>query len=497
VRSQPATNAIPLMNFNELRSMVHNENEQARMGYVLRTNYGYDDRYLLEFAGRADASWRFPPESRWGFFPSASAGWRISNEGFFQNSRLSNLFSELKLRGSIGALGDENVGIGAFDYLEGYTFRQGSSVFDGVVYTGSEPRGLPVRNITWIKSTMTNLGLDFGLMGNSLNGTLEGFYRKRTGLPAQRYDVLIPQEVAIDLPNENLNADAHMGVEGSLNFSSSIGRDFRYSVGTNATFSRQRDLYTYKPRFANSWHEYRSSIADRWAFINWGYQVVGQFRSEEQIANHTVDNDGRNNTTMLPGDLIYKDVNGDGIINGLDERPIGFRQGALPYLSFGLSGSASFRNFDFSMAWSGAGFQSYERTSEMKVPFWNNANSPAFVFEDRWRREDPFDLNSPWIPGKYPLARRNVTDHSNLRKSDFWVTNVNYFRLETVELGYTLPQSILERVRLRNGRVFVNGYNVFSIDNTGEFGIDPELASGNGLQYPQMRAINVGASLGL
>jgi hypothetical protein len=187
----------------------------------------------------------------------------------------------------------------------------------------------------------------------------------------------------------------------------------------------------------------------------------------------------------------------DEIINHLDERPIGFRQGALPYLSFGLSGSARYRNFDFSVTWSGAGFQSFERTSEMRVPFWNNANSPAYVFEDRWRREDPFDLDSSWIPGKYPLSRRNVTDHSNLRKSDFWVTNVNYLRLESIELGYTLPQTALDLVRLRSGRVFLNGYNVFSFDNTGEFGIDPELASGNGLQYPQMRTINVGVALGL
>lgn len=501
VRSQPATNVIRLMNFNELRSMVHNEAQEARMGYVFRTNYNYDDRYLAEVSGRYDASWRFPPDRRWGLFPSASVGWRISNEGFFQNSGLSNVFSDLKLRGSYGTLGDDAqslLGIGPFDYLEGYTFRQGSSVFDNVVYTGARPRGLPVRNISWIRSTMSNVGLDFALFDNALAGTVEGFYRKRTGLPAARYDVLIPLEAAIALPNENLNADAHMGLEGALTFSSTIGSDFNYSLGTNATFSRRRDLYSYKPRFANSWDEYRNSREDRWSFINWGYQVVGQFQSQDQIANHPIDNDGRNNTTMLPGDFIYKDVNGDGIINGLDERPIGYLGGDnLPYLSFGFNGSAGWRNLDFSMNWAGAGFQSFERNFELKIPFQNNANSPAYMFEDRWRRENPFDLNSAWIPGKYPLARRGVLDHSNLRKSDFWVTNVRYFRLESVELGYTLPQALLERVRLRNGRVYLNGYNVFSTDNTRALGIDPELASSNGLQYPQMRTINVGASLGL
>lgn len=500
-RSQPATNDIRLMNFNELRSMVHSEAEEARMGYVFRSNYNYDDRYLLEFAGRYDASWRFAPGKRWGLFPSASAGWRVSNEEFYQNSGLSSVLSDLKVRASYGSLGDDDpaiLGIGPFDYLEGYAYRQGSSVFDGAVVTGARPRGIPVDNISWIRSTMGNVGLDFGMLDNALTGTVDGFYRRRTGLPAARYDVLVPAEIAITLPNENLNADAHMGVEGSLAWSSTIGSEFNYSLGGNATFSRRRDLYSYKPRFANSWDEYRNSNEDRWSFINWGYQVIGQFQSQDEINGYSIDNDGRNNTTMLPGDFKYRDVNGDGIINSLDERPIGFLGGNnLPYLSFGLNGSMGFRGIDFSMNWAGAGFQSFERNNELKIPFQNNANSPAYIFEDRWRRADPFDLNSAWIPGQYPLPRKGDPGHNNMRKSDFWVTNVRYLRLESIELGYSLPASLLARMKLDNARIFLNGYNVFSIDNTEVFGIDPELASSNGLQYPQMRTLNVGASLGL
>lgn len=496
-RAQPTTNYINLVNFNELKEFRDEESESARMGFVLRSNYNYDDRYLLEFAGRYDASWQFARHKRWGLFPSGSAGWRISGESFYERSRLADFLPELKVRASYGVLGDDAVGIGPFDYLEGYNYGRGSAYLDGQLITGIQPRGLPIDNLSWLRAAMTNVGVDFGMLDHRLTGTLEYFYRKRTGLPARRWDVLIPEEVAIALPSENLNADAHTGMEASLNFSDRLANGLQYSLGGNVTFSRQRDLYTYKPRFGNSWDRYRHSIEDRWAFINWGYQVVGQFESEEQIANYPVDIDGRNNTTLLPGDFIYKDVNGDGIINGLDERPIGFRQGALPYLSFGFNTYAAWQGVDLSLQFSGAGYQSYERNWEMKIPFQNDANSPTYLFEDRWHREDIFDPNSRWVAGTYPAIRKEMGGHSNMRRSDFWVTNVNYLRLRTVELGYTLPESMLDSFRIRNARLYVTGYNLLSLDNVGKYGIDPEIASDNGLQYPPLRMVNIGANIGL
>jgi TonB-linked SusC/RagA family outer membrane protein len=500
IRSQPSSNYIDLISFNELKEMRDIMEESARMGYVLRADYNYDDRYLLEVAGRYDGSWMFAPEERWGLFPSASAGWRVSNESFFQNSGLYDVVSELKLRASYGELGDDSprlLGIGPFDYLQGYDFRRGSAVLDGSLITGIQPRGLPVRNLSWVRSTMANVGVDFGLFDNSLAGTVEYFNRTRRGLPAGRWDVLIPREVAIDLPPENLNSDQVVGVEGSLSFTQTLGSGLRYSLGGNATFARARDLSTYKPRFGNSWDEYRHSIEDRWAYISWGYQVIGQFQSQEQIDDYPVDVDGRNNTSLLPGDFIYEDVNGDGIINELDERPIGYRRGALPYATFGLNGSAAYRSFDLSINFAGAGFQSFEREWEMKIPFQNDANSPAYIFGDHWHHEDIFDPTSPWVPGTYPALRKGMVNHSNMRRSDFWVTNVSYLRLKQLELGYTLPRSLLDRWSVRDARIYVNGGNLFSLDNVARYGIDPEIASGNGLQYPQQRTITLGANVTL
>ena len=495
-RSQPSTNYIDLVNFNELAELSDSRWEEARMGFAVRANYGYDDRYLLEVAGRYDASWQFAPGKRWGLFPSVSAGWRISEESFYKHSSLSDVLTNLKLRASVGQLGDDRVGIGPFDYLEGYNFRRGSYVFDGTLVTGIEPRGLPVTNISWTRSTMTNVGLDFGLWNNTLSGTIEGFYRKRTGLPARKWDVLIPEEVAIYLPNENLNADVHTGVEGSLTYANVIGDGIQLSVGGNFTFARQRDLYTYKPRFGNSWDEYRTSIEDRWAFLNWGYQVIGQFKSQEEIDNYPVDIDGRNNTTLLPGDFIYKDVNGDGIITSLDERPIGYRQGALPYLNFGFNTYTAYKGFDLALNFAGAAFASYTRNWEMRIPFQNNANSPAYMFEDRWHRKDIFDPNSEWVPGTYPALRKGLAGHSNMRHNDFWTENVHYLRLENVELGYTLPKTLIDRFSIDRMRIYASAANLFSLDNMKKYGIDPEVASDNGLQYPQTRMVSLGVTLG-
>src|SRR5690606_24721916 len=129
-------------------------------------------------------------------------------------------------------------------------------------------------------------------------------------------------------PYENLNSDVHTGMDGSITWRSSI-REVKYSIGGNFTFARQLDWQQYKPRFGNAWDQYRNSISERYAFLNWGYHAIGQFQSWEEIANYPIDNDRQGNTTLRPGDIKYEDTNGDKVINELDERPIGYRQGGL------------------------------------------------------------------------------------------------------------------------------------------------------------------------
>jgi len=493
VHSVPPNNIVPIMYFVNQDYLGYEWSTEARAGYTGRVNYSYKQKYLLEVLGRYDGSFMYPKDKRWGFFPGVSAGWRLSEEPFFKNL-VGNTITNFKLRASYGVTGSEN-GVSAFNYLPGYNFADGSAVFNGVYVIGIRPRGLPIVNLTWVKNQSSNIGIDFTVMGNKLTGQFDVFNRKRTGLPAAKYDVLLPSEVGYGLPNENLTSDATKGIEGQLTYSDKVG-DIDFSVGANATLARRRDLKFYKPRFGNSWDEYRNAFTDRWGNINWGYEVIGQFQTQAQIDAYTVNNDGKNNTTELPGDYIFKDQNNDGVINTLDNRPIGYAEGAQPYMSFGVTGSITYKGISLSFNFAGATMQSFQRNVELKVPFQNNGNSADYMLVDVWHRSDPYDITSPWVPGQYPALRKDVST-VNTSKSNIWVTNINYFRLKNLEIGYNIPQKLLKKFGISKLRVYGNASNLFSFDNMKGIGIDPEIASQGGLIYPQQRLLNIGFNLSL
>lgn len=159
-----------------------------------------------------------------------------------------------------------------FGYLNGYTWNSGSAVLDGTFSTGLKPRGLPVTNLSWVKNTTSNIGFDLAMFNNKLTLTADLFTIKRTGVPAARYDVLIPSEVGYSLPNENLNENGYYGAEGMVTYTDKVG-ELNYTVSGNVTFSRYKSIKTYKPRFGNSWDEYRNSAEDRWGGIWWDIRL--------------------------------------------------------------------------------------------------------------------------------------------------------------------------------------------------------------------------------
>ncbi|MDL2208495.1 TonB-dependent receptor [Parabacteroides sp. OttesenSCG-928-O15] len=483
----PTNNYIPFKTLTELTSYGEQWAYQARSGYIGRFNYSYKDKYMLELLGRYDASYLYAKGSRWGFFPGVSAGWRISDESFFEG--LKKTVNDLKLRVSVGQTGSE-AGVSMFGYIGGYDFNSGGAVLDGKYVIGVKPRGMPVTNLSWEKNTTYNAGFDVKFFDNKLSLSADIFKKVISGRPAARYDVLLPSEVGYSLPNENLNKDEYRGAEGMITYMDEIG-ELGYRVSANMTYSRFRNVETYKPRFGNSWHQYRDSKEDRYNGMIWGYQVIGQFQSEDEIRNHPIDNDAQNNTTQLPGDLIYKDVNGDGIINGMDERPIGYPAGWAPMLSFGGRIGLNWREFDLNMDFSGGAMLSWRQDYELKNPFHAGGTSPAYILEDRWHRADVYDPNSEWIPGKYPAIRKG-TSVNNGKNSDFWLHDVRFLRLKNIELGYTLPKYILEKIRIERLRVFVSASNVFSIDNVKEYEIDPEIEARAAVVYPQQRTFMVG-----
>jgi TonB-linked SusC/RagA family outer membrane protein len=500
VHTVPPNNTVPIQLFANQDYLFDEIRETARAGYVARVAYNYKQKYLAEVLGRYDGSWLFAPGSRYGFFPAVTAGYRVSEEAFIKDHGVGRVLTELKLRGSYGITGsDPFIGpdrLAAYSYYQGYDFPSGASILNGSYVIGVRPRGLPITTLSWVRNKTVNAGLDFGLFGGKISGSFDIFARRREGLPAARYDVAVPLEVGYSLPFENLNSDVTRGLEGVLTYSSATAGGFTYAVSAHGTLARRFDLDIYKQRFGNSWERYRSGYGNRWGDVGWGYQVEGQFQSEQQIADYKVDNDGQGNRTQLPGDLIYKDVNGDGVINGYDERPIGYREGGTPLVTFGLNTSLGYRNFTFNFDIVGAGLQTYRREWEQLIPFQNNGTSPSYMLEDRWHHEDPYNADSPWIPGKYPAVRRDAAGQANYnRRSDFWIRNVSYIRLRNVELAYNLPKDLLSKVSLSGVRVYVNATNLLVLGSLNDIETDPEIISTNGLVYPPQRLFNTGFSV--
>ncbi|MBL4678434.1 MAG: TonB-dependent receptor [Mucilaginibacter sp.] len=515
IHASPVSNNLPLIYFPTADQYQDSDDKQARVGYIGRINYNYANKYYLELSARRDASYLFAPDKRVGYFPGVSVGWRLTEEGFMKKLLgNSGVINDIKLRGSYGVLGDDRGADGngtivdTYAYLPGYNYNAGTAIINGNPVVTSRDKGLAISNISWLKSKISNVGIDFTLLNNKLSGSVEYFYRKRTGLKEVKNDVILPKEVGYPLPSENLNSDAQSGMDIALSYNGRAG-DVNYNIGGNFSFSRKKDLQQYNPIFFNSWDQYRHSAVNRYSNIDWGYEVLGQFTSQEQINNYKVNMDQRGNRSVLPGDLIYKDQNGDGKIDIYDERPISYGYGTQPNINFGLTLGAAYKGFDFHADFSGGAGYTWYQNYETRWAFQNNGNFNN-IFADRWHHSDPFDVNSPWVAGKYPPNRvnpgfayssysadRNNDGYNNdgQRNSTFWLHNVKYLRARTIEIGYTLPADLLKKAKIRRARVYVNGYNMLSFDNLKSYGVDPETTDDNGLQFPQSKVFNIGVNL--
>lgn len=498
IQSKPETDAVKLLDKNDVTLMNDvGDEKSARVGFMGRFNYSYADRYILEFSARYDGSWKFPPNHRWGFFPSISGGWRISEEPLWQKLDLQKYIQYMKIRLSWGILGDDNIsGYNANSWRGGYNYGTTGAVMDGAYITGASVRSLPITNISWIKAHMLDVGIDFGLLDNRLTGTLDFFRRERKGLPAGRYDVRLPGEVGFSLPSENLNSDLVKGFDASVKWTERK-QDFSYSVSGNITLARRYNWNQYKPTFGNSRDYYVYNARHRLAGAAWGLVCIGQFRTWEEIAEYPVNIDGKGNSTLRPGDLIYKDTNKDGIITDDDQQAVsvlGYEDRNTPIINFGMSLSLEWKGMDFAADFAGAAKVTHIFNWEQRFPF-HSGNSPMNMLADQWRLSDPFDAGSEIIPGHYPTNIVGNAGHSNYRFSTFWMKDVNYIKLRNLEIGYTLPLQWTAKLGIKRMRIYTLMQNLFSIDNLGYYNIDPETASTAGFDYPTMRIINFGFNL--
>lgn len=480
--------------------------EIATRAYVGRVTYDYKGKYLAEFSFRNDGSNKYKPgANQWGFFPAYFVGYRISEEPFFKRLVPANIVTSLKLRASYGELGYD--GGTAFQYLSGYDYPTVDPadnltwgyMFDGQFVAGAATRGLVNENLTWYTSTAKNIGIDFSLFKGKLDGTFEVYRRDQEGLPATR-QVSIPGTAGVDLPDENLNSDRTQGWEASLNYKGRIGREWTFNVGGNIFYARSMNQDVIEGMQGNAFLQWRNGQGNRYKNIWWGIDYGGQFNSYEQIYGYKT-NTGNGNSTVLPGDYYFADWNEDGVINGDDYHPIATQD--IPLMNFGINISVNYKGFDLSALFAGAtGY--YVQYAEQYAEPLMYGRSALTKFLDSWHTLDPYanvyDPNTVWVPGNYPSMGYN---YGNINNSTKAVLDASYLRIKTLELGYTLPLSLLNKIHMKNMRVYVNSYNLFTW--TGLEGSDPEHPGQipnagfeyglGGYKYPLNRTFNVGASV--
>ncbi len=468
-----------------------NLEETIYKGIVGRFNYNYSGKYLFEFSFREDGSSKNAPNHRWGFFPAFTGGWIISEEPFFKNK--ITFVDNLKLRGSWGQVGDDS-GLQSSNFVSGWLYPSGSYIFGGdssgnpVISKGSKEANLANPEIFWYTVETTDIGLEANLWGGLFSVEFDWFYRKRTGLFGHR-KMDIPTTVAIPVPQENINSDDNRGIELSLGSRKRFG-EVDFSVKGNMSYARAKDLHWETDRAPNQYVNYMDSRENRWKNYLFGYVSLGQFQSYNEIFSSPIQ-DGAGNSTLRPGDIKYKDLNGDGVISELDRKVIG--RSEIPDVNFGLDFNIYWKNFDLNILFQGA--SSYIHIpNALRNPFRGPDDGNGFVaWTDCWHKANYNDPYSEWVPGKFPSIR--LEDNAgNSRISTFWTTDAYYVRLKTVELGYTFSKKLIKKVGLNNCRIFANGYNLLTATNIDY--VDPEAVEGwMSFYYPQLRVVSLGVNV--
>ncbi len=468
----------------------------AYQAVIGRLNYGYDDRYLFEAQFRYDGSSKFAKGHQWGFFPSASIGWRLSEEPFFKDCPALNFINQLKFRASYGSLGDDS-GLN-YEWISGYKYPAWGNdpehgyrnnyapgyMIDGEFVFGVDTYPLPNRNITWLTSRTFNVGVDFEAWNGMLGATVDYFERSRYGVFGQRSSAL-PTVVGSSAPVENLNSDKNFGLEIELSHRHRVG-DFHYNITAMMTVTRQKNLEAYgQGPYGNSYERWRyDNLTNRYQGVQFGYESAGRYESWEDIWSH----DQYKENNLLPGDYKYQDWNGDGEINGLDEHPYAFDQ--TPWMNYSLSFGFDWKGLDFSMLWQGTAMGSYMYDEPLYSIWGSNGGGALDIFMDRWHPvgeyTDVYDQSLKWAAGHYAF-----TGHTPHKNSEFNRVSTAYLRLKSIEVGYTIPKIKNSSFGLR---VYVNCYNPLTI--TGVKYVDPEHPDSDyGRMYPLNKTFTAGLSL--
>lgn len=439
----------------------------TRQSVISRVAYDYAEKYLLDLQARVDGSSNFPKSGRFGFFPSVSAGYRISKESWFADK--VKFFDDLKIRASWGQLGGDN--IGNFQYFDNYGFNN-RYVVGNVLTSGVDLIKLANPSITWETAIKTDIGIN----AKFLKGfTFEGIYytQDRSDILATRNGSLPGSTGIVNpygsdalVPMENIGKVKSHGFEATLGYSHN--GEFSWGVSGNFTYAKNKIVFIDEAPGVLDYQRQTGNPMNTYLL----YDAIGIFQNQAQIdATPHV-------TGTLPGDLIYRDVNGDGQITADDMTRSKF--GNIPQMIFGLSADASYKNFDISVLFSGQ-----TQVSQYVLP----ESGTVGNYYSSW-------ADNRWSPtntgGTYPRVsdRSSSAVSGGLYRNNFWLNDASFVRLKNVQLGYTIPSDFVKKYGITNLRFYASGFNLFTLTKVKDY--DPEGTSESGQFYPQQKIINLG-----
>ncbi len=459
-------------------------------GVVGRTTYGYKGRYLAEFTFGYNGTENFAPGKRFGFFPAYSLGWVASDEPFFPKN---DVLTYLKIRGSYGEVGNDKIGSDRFLYRPsaytnitnastgGYFFGEVGSTSTRYNYSVEGKLGNP--NVTWERAVKQNLGVEFSLWKGKIGVTADVFSEQRNNILANLGTV--PVTVGATLPAYNLGKMRNRGFDGDITYNDRIG-NVNFFIKGNFTFARNKvefqdeisKPFSYQYRTGQRFGQYYGLIAEglynSWAEVNDANRPVSSW----------------NNNKIQPGDIKFKDVNGDGVINNDDQVPIGYS--GFPEKIFGISLGGNYKGFDVSVLFQGAGNVSIAYSRRQIRGFFENSGAVDYLLNS-WSPE----RLEKGVPIQFPhLSIGDDVQKHNYQPSTFWIRDASYVRLKNVEIGYNIPKTVLARLGLSATRLYVNANNLYTWSKVFK-GVDPEQPPGatNEEPYPLTRIINVGLNL--
>jgi len=473
----------------------------ATQGYFGRLNYNYNEKYLVEFSARYNGSSRFAPGKRWGFFPSASVGYNISKEHFWEP--VSSYVNDLKFRASYGSLGNQNVA----NYLYLPTMGTGSElnwIIDGERPGYVNVPGLLSDNLTWETITTLNIGLDARLLRNRLSVTFDWYNRVTTDMMGPT--ITLPYLLGASTPRANNAELTTKGYELIVGWEDSPSSSFSYNVSVSLGDNRSKILkYFNEKGTITTWYEGKR-VGELWGYISDGLiQTEGESMPDQSFFH----------SLWGPGDMKYRDVNGDGAVNPgqstlTDHGDLVVIGNDQPRYNIGINGGVQWKQFDFSMFWQGIGKRDYS-PDQISAVFWGTVaawgNSGIFKDSynlDYWRPADETNILGPntdaFLPKPYFTAETNKNRYPQNR----YVLNASYLRLKNLQVGYTLPGDFLKRYSISNVRVYLSGENLLTITKLPKV-FDPETIfasdtrySGyitSGAIYPIQRSLSFGLNV--